>query len=101
MDYVIEYIAETISHIEALTARQRAILLEVVQRKLAHQPTIETRNRKRLRPNPLSAWELRIGELRVYYDVNESPRIVTIRAVGIKDRNRVSIGKRQGSDEDL
>ena len=65
----------------------------MVDRQLAHQPLIETRNRKPMRPNPVAPWELRIGNLRVYYDVVEVPEsIVYIRAVGIKYRNRVMIG---------
>ena len=43
-------------------------------------------------PNSLAAWELRIGDLRVYYDVTEAPQTVTVIAVGIKRRNRVFIG---------
>ena len=57
-----------------------------------------TKNRKPLQPNPLSRFELRIGDLRVYYEVDERPRIVEIRAVGRKDRNRVLIG---GEEIDL
>jgi len=46
-----------------------------------------------MRPNPLAPWELRIGNLRVYYDVETKPKhVVYIRAVGVKDRNRVIIG---------
>jgi hypothetical protein len=76
-----------------LTARQRTLVFDTVDRQLAHQPLIETRNRKPMRPNPLAPWELRIGNLRVYYDVVEAPEsIVYIRAVGIKYRNRVMIG---------
>jgi hypothetical protein len=46
-----------------------------------------------LRPNPIAPWELRIGNLRVYYDIEEKPEnMVTILAIGIKDRNRVRIG---------
>lgn len=59
---------------------------------LLQQPTAITRNRKPLQPNPLARFELRIGELRVYYEVNEARRMVEIRAVGIKERNRVFIG---------
>ena len=59
---------------------------------LTHQPTVETRNRKPMRPNPLAPWELRIGELRVYYDVAAEPeQVVYIRAVGVKERNRIRI----------
>jgi hypothetical protein len=45
-----------------------------------------------MRPNPLAPWELRIGTLRVYYDVEDATQPkVYIRAVGIKERNRVRI----------
>jgi mRNA-degrading endonuclease RelE of RelBE toxin-antitoxin system len=93
MAYRIEYDPEAEDHLAALTARDEATVLDVVPRQLAHQPTITTRNRKPMRPNPLAPWELRIGRLRVYYDVQEEPEpLVTIRAVGVKDRNRVRIG---------
>ncbi len=47
-----------------------------------------------MRPNPLAPWELRIGNLRVYYDVEEEPEpMVAIRAVGVKVRNRIRIGQ--------
>jgi len=72
--------------------------LNEVDVQLAHQPTLPTRNRKPLQPNPLSHFELRIGELRVYYEVDEARRVVEVRAVGIKDRNRVTIG---GEEIDL
>lgn len=47
-----------------------------------------------MRPNPVAPWELRIGNLRVYYDVEEEPEpTVVILAVGKKERNRVRIGR--------
>ena len=77
-----------------LTARRRATVLDGVDEQLVHEPMVETRNRKPMRPNPLAPWELRIGNLRVYYDVEKEPEpVVHIRAVGIKERNRVRIGK--------
>jgi len=46
-----------------------------------------------MRPNPLAPWELRIGALRVYYEVKEEPElVVSVLAVGVKDRNVVRIG---------
>lgn len=46
-----------------------------------------------MRPNPLAPWELRIGDLRVYYDTEEEPeKVVVIYAVGWKEHNRVHIG---------
>jgi len=47
-----------------------------------------------MRPNPLAPWELRIGTLRVYCDFENSPeRVVFVRAIGIKERNNVRIGR--------
>ncbi len=44
--------------------------------------------------NPIAPWELRIGNLRVYYDTEDDPEhVVYIRAIGIKERNNVRIAK--------
>jgi hypothetical protein len=40
-----------------------------------HEPAVATRNRKRLRPNPVAPG-----------------RAVTVRAIGVKHRERVTIG---------
>ena len=93
MAYRIEYAPDAEDHLRALTVRQQAIVLDTVDRQLAYQPTVVTRQRKPLRPNSLAPWELRIGTLRVYYDVDETPEaVVYVRAVGVKERNRVRIG---------
>lgn len=89
----IEYSPDAEEHLFRLSARQRTIVVDGVDEKLVHEPTTETRNRKRMRPNPLAPWELRLGQLRVYYDVADEPEpIVTILAVGRKVRNQVQIG---------
>lgn len=94
MTYHIEYSPDAEEHLRALTARQQRMVLDTVDRQLVRQPTVETRNRKPMRPNPVAPWELRIGNFRVYYDVEEAPgSMVLIRAVGIKERSRVRIGK--------
>jgi mRNA-degrading endonuclease RelE of RelBE toxin-antitoxin system len=92
--YVIEYSPEAEDHLRRLTARQQRIVVDAVDRQLLNEPTSETRNRKPMRPNPIAPWELRIGSLRVYYEVKEHPNPrVMILAVGVKERNRVRIGK--------
>jgi mRNA-degrading endonuclease RelE of RelBE toxin-antitoxin system len=93
VDYEITYSPEAEEHLRALTARQRTTIFDTVDEQLAHEPAVETRNRKPMRPNPIAPWELRIGKLRVYYDIVEQPQgVVTILAIGIKERNRVRIG---------
>ena len=59
---------------------------------MSYEPTVPTRNRKEMRPNLLAVWELRIEDLRIYYDVDEEESIVDIRAIGIKEGNQVRIG---------
>ena len=54
MPYRIEYSPDAEDHLRGLTARQQAIVLDTVDVQLVHQPTVETRNRKPMRPNPIS-----------------------------------------------
>lgn len=100
MTYTVSFDDETNEHFSCLTARQRATVLEAIERQLLHQPTLETRNRKPMRAGKsgfVAPWELRVaGDLRVYYDVKDRPRsVVLIVAVGLKVRNRVRIGDRE------
>jgi mRNA-degrading endonuclease RelE of RelBE toxin-antitoxin system len=91
--YRIDYSPEAVDHLAGLTARQRGTVLDVVIRQLSHEPARATRNRKVLRANPIAPFELRIGLLRVYYELLEDPeRVVVVKAVGIKERDRVRIG---------
>jgi hypothetical protein len=63
-----------------------------VEEQLVHQPDVETQNRKPLRPNPLAPWELRVGDLRVFFDIETEPEaVVHVRAVGVKDRGVLRI----------
>jgi mRNA-degrading endonuclease RelE of RelBE toxin-antitoxin system len=97
--YRIEYDPETEDHLAVLTARDQATVLDKVVEQLSHEPKTATRNRKRMRPNRIAPWVLRLGRIRVYYDVRErSEKVVLIRAIGIKDRESVTIG---GEEIDL
>jgi mRNA-degrading endonuclease RelE of RelBE toxin-antitoxin system len=93
MRHRIQLTPEADEHLAKLTARDRATIVDKLERSLIHEPTVETRNRKPMRPNPIAPWELRIGRLRVYYEASEgSPPLVMVRAIGMKVRNRVRIG---------
>ena len=92
MRYRIVYSTHADAHVRALTARNRAVLFDEVERQLTYQPTLQTRNRKQMRPNTLAPWELRIGNLRVYYDVTVGEdAAVNVIAVGVKKGNTVFI----------
>jgi mRNA-degrading endonuclease RelE of RelBE toxin-antitoxin system len=69
----------------------RRIILDGVELHLRHHPAVGTRRIKRLRSNPIAGWELRLGDYRVLYDVDEPNRIVTIHVVGEKRGNRLLV----------
>lgn len=94
--YRIDYTPEAEDHLALLTPRQATTVLDSVVRQLRHEPTLATRNRKVLRANPVAPWELRVGDLRVYYEVKDDPeRLVVVKAVGVTDRDRVRIGREE------
>jgi mRNA-degrading endonuclease RelE of RelBE toxin-antitoxin system len=66
------------------------MIIAAVETQLAREPLVETRNRKRLRPNPIAPWELRVRDMRVFYEVDE-PGVVTVLAIGTKRGNRLYI----------
>jgi hypothetical protein len=86
-----------------LTAAESSLLLDAIREQLAHEPLVETRHRKPLRPNPLAPWELRVGSLRAFYEVRSPGRepsdreleapadVVYVLAVGKKERNVLRI----------
>jgi mRNA-degrading endonuclease RelE of RelBE toxin-antitoxin system len=94
--YKIRFSATAVEHLRLLTVQQRSTILREVEMRLSHEPDLETRNRELMRGDDLAVWELRIGNLRVYDDVqNEPDSVVTIRAVGIKDREIVRIAGKE------
>ena len=72
----------------SLPAREQRNLEAAIQSRLEHQPTTPTKAVKRLRPNPLAEFELRAGDLRVLYNVEEE---VVILIVGRKVGNKLIV----------
>jgi mRNA-degrading endonuclease RelE of RelBE toxin-antitoxin system len=77
--------------IAPLKRRERTAILDGIDKPLVYEPHVETRNRKRLRPNRTSEWEVRIGKYRVFYDVRQSERIVEVKVIGEKRGNMVVV----------
>lgn len=95
MAYKIEFAKSVKDHFKYLSANQRTVLLDAIEKQLLYEPLKETRNRKVLRPNPLAPWELRVGDLRVFYEPEiggEAHKIIKILAVGRKKGNKLFIG---------
>ena len=96
MAYRIQFTESAEDHLAELSARQQAIVLNAVKVKLRYEPLRETRNRKQLRPNPLAPWELRVGFLRIFYEVDAlESDLVNVLAIGIKRGNRLIVSGRE------
>jgi mRNA-degrading endonuclease RelE of RelBE toxin-antitoxin system len=94
--YRFQFAESAEGHLAQLTARQQSIVLEAVKVQLRFEPLRETRKRKQLRPNPFAPWELRLGALRVFYEVDpEEADLVNILAVGIKRGNRLFVAGKE------
>ncbi len=94
----IKFTLEAVEDLRLFPKRDRRWIIAEIEKQLSHQPTVETRNRKRLRPNKLAEWELRIDRFRVFYDINEEDRFIKIEAVGYKKGSRLFI---HGSEYEL
>jgi mRNA-degrading endonuclease RelE of RelBE toxin-antitoxin system len=87
--YEIEYTASAQQDLAYFKRHEQVLIYDQINEPLKYEPTRETRNRKRTRPNNTAEWELRIDRFRVFYDVDTVVRIVSIEAIGEKDANRI------------
>ena len=90
MPHEIQFVVSAKRQLDALAVPERTAVVAAIEEQLSHEPLVETRNRKQLRPNLVAPWELRIRKTRVFYDVEESAK-VTILAIGTKEGNKLYI----------
>ena len=75
------------------THEQRIILTGIATH-LANDATVETKRRKKLDPNRIAPWELRIDHYRIFYAI-EQTTVINVVAIGYKEHNDLYIrGKR-------
>jgi mRNA-degrading endonuclease RelE of RelBE toxin-antitoxin system len=91
---------EVVEHLRTIERRHHKLIQTTIDRQLMITPDRETRNRKLLEPGaPFGAtWELRFGpsnRFRVFYEVDNSRKSVKILAIGIKERNKLFIGREE------
>ena len=85
--YGIRFSEGVAADLRRVKGSQRTQILDEIEVQLRHEPTRQTRNRKILvglvppweHVEPV--WELRMGEYRVFYDVNEEDLTVAVRAI--------------------
>ena len=89
--YRIEFTAEALEDLASLRDFDLRRVVNETEVQLKDEPTRKTRRRKRLRPNQLAEWELRVESFRVFYDVFLEDSVVKVVAVGSKVGNDLLI----------
>ena len=89
--FQLDFSPESLEDLQWFRKFDQKRILEEIGTQLSHQPDQETRNRKRMRPNNLAEWEIRIGAFRVFYEVDVTNEMVKIAAVGYKEGNKLLI----------
>ena len=92
MPYRVTITREAKAHLLGLTAREQRIVSDGIAARLLDQPIRPSRAVKPLRPNPLAGYELRLGDLRVLYRVDEAGGEVAVVTVGRKVGNTLIVG---------
>lgn len=89
--FELDFTESAIEDLRYFKNTEQNLILDTVEEQLPQEPLDVTKNRKQLRPNDISAWELRIDKYRVFYDVNVENNLVIIKAVGWKEHNQLFI----------
>src|SRR6266852_3926515 len=90
--FYLEFAPIVHEHLDAIQAKHDSLIRGKIEEQLSHEPGVETRNRKPVRPPAAfqAEWELRFGpnnRFRVFYQIDHEKREVRIVAVGVKDGN--------------
>jgi mRNA-degrading endonuclease RelE of RelBE toxin-antitoxin system len=94
--FTIAYAESVADDLAAVRAFERKRILGEIDQQLMYQPTQETRSKKILRglvppwEHVKPVWELRVGEYRVFYDVDEAGKQVVVRAVRHKPPHKMT-----------
>ncbi len=77
--FEIQYAAFAADDIRGLRAFDQRKILEAIEEHLAHEPQRMSRSRIKAMEQPFwSQFRLRVGDFRVYYDVDEGNRAVNV-----------------------
>ena len=80
MPYEIRYSEEAVQQLTQLRAFEQVAILDLIEQVLGVNPTLESKARvKRLRRPAPTEYHLRVGEFRVFYDVEgEAVQVVQV-----------------------
>ena len=80
----IKFIQHAIEDLQAFAKSEQKWIVSTLESQLVMDAAEETADRKRLHPNGPAEWEIRLGQVRVFYDVDIENGTVKIAAVGKK-----------------
>jgi mRNA-degrading endonuclease RelE of RelBE toxin-antitoxin system len=76
--------------LEYYRAFEQRLIVDAIRTHLLIDAHVETHRRKMLTQHPIANWELRVGNYRVFYELEE-PTTVKIVAVGHKEHNELFV----------
>src|SRR5262245_39498061 len=85
MPFAVQIMPSALTEMKAIRVFYRRQIAQAIQEQLSQVPTVASKNRKLLvDPRPSfecepPIWELRVGDYRVFYDVDEEARITYVR----------------------
>lgn len=100
MPYSIQFAPDAVEHFRDLRKYDQVRIRDAVLAQLTHEPDVETRHRKRLQSPLFGVYELRVGDFRVFYDVDAESTSVVVQAVGIKKHARLFVGGEEISEKE-
>ena len=98
MEFWIELSQRARDNLKGLRKRDQQIVIDSIEVQLSNEPEKPTRQRKKMEDNELAPWELRVGNFRVFYDIDHDKETVIVVAVGEKTHKILRIG---GEEIDL
>jgi mRNA-degrading endonuclease RelE of RelBE toxin-antitoxin system len=84
MMFEIKFTEGALDDLQVFTKDEQRRIVKALELELTLRPALESLDRRRLNPNGLAEWEIRVGEARVFYDVDIQNATVKIEAVGKK-----------------
>jgi hypothetical protein len=94
------YAAQVKDHLKTIARKYHSLIRDTIESQLRFEPDVETKNRKTIeQPAAVAAdWELRFGpnnRFRAFYTINIGHGEVYIVAIGVKQGNKLSIGREE------
>lgn len=89
-----EFVTECLDWVESRDIRS---IRETIEEQLSWEPLTTTRNRKKMKKEAFGqdTWELRFAPYRIIYETDADARIVTVLALGVKQREKFLVAGKE------